>query len=53
MSYIPGRKLSEVRIQIYVVFRIQIQLESELNTRFSIQTELDLFKFDSKHEFLL
>lgn len=53
MSYIPGRKLSEVRIQIYVVFRIQIQLESELNTRFSIQTELDLFKFDSKHESLL
>lgn len=45
--------LNLIQIQIYVVLRIQNQLESELNTRFLIQTEPDLFKFDSEHEPLL
>lgn len=38
--------LNLIEIQIYEVFRIQIQLESELNTRFLIQTNPDLFKLD-------
>lgn len=42
--------LNLIQIQSNEVFRIQIQLESELNTRFLIQTEPALFKLDSKHE---
>lgn len=45
--------LNLIQIQIYEIFQIQIQLKSELNTRFLIQTEPDLFKLDSKHESLL